>query len=159
MAGIIRIGEQWQRDCFATLNMTRFHVSLRASVTSVAINRQRIPRFCHSEAAFAAEKSQNTRVHKNVSFCPATSGDTTSVVLTHDSIRAAEITNPTSLRGESSPHSISLPLFIAFCPNLWYNRMSLSNAKYLKAHKSRLYRLQLTNQEPFDDFISYGRKS
>ncbi|MDE7256172.1 MAG: hypothetical protein K2N54_08390, partial [Helicobacter sp.] len=27
---------------FASLNMTRFHVSLRASVTSVAINKQRI---------------------------------------------------------------------------------------------------------------------
>ncbi|MDE7255926.1 MAG: hypothetical protein K2N54_07100 [Helicobacter sp.] len=29
--------------CFASLNMTRFQVSLRASATSVAINEQRIP--------------------------------------------------------------------------------------------------------------------
>ncbi|MDE7217102.1 MAG: hypothetical protein K2N20_03280, partial [Helicobacter sp.] len=34
----IRIGEQWQRDVSLTLNMTRFHVSLRASGASTAIN-------------------------------------------------------------------------------------------------------------------------
>ncbi|MDE7255712.1 MAG: hypothetical protein K2N54_06000, partial [Helicobacter sp.] len=30
--------------CFASLNMTRFHVSLRASSASAAINRQRNPK-------------------------------------------------------------------------------------------------------------------
>ena len=104
-----------KRDVSLTLNMTRFHVSLRASVTSVAINEQRIPIFVILKL-LAAEEIQNTRARRNVSFCPATSGGVPLSAPIHDSIRAAEIIPPTSLQGESSPHSISLPLLLHFAP-------------------------------------------
>ncbi|MDE7255986.1 MAG: hypothetical protein K2N54_07425 [Helicobacter sp.] len=43
MAGIIRIMSNGREMFRLRLNMTRFYVSLRASVTSVAIDRQGIP--------------------------------------------------------------------------------------------------------------------